>query len=657
MKKIVTLFMVFATSLALHATGNPSLDYFRFSFNNTIGLEVSDGWSCFGNATNSEPIEIASKLGFEKEGSSYLIIDTGEGERVAWSNSSYTNHETASNFLVSPQIEINSDNAILQFNVYAYTNAVKDHYYNIYVSETGNTAADFSDLTPIYEAKLGGAGSASKPALNDKLISLALNGYKGKKIYLAFQDVSTDALLTGFSNISISEYALDFTNTSAGYAYSTGKFDVEGRLYIMTPQLCSGFKATLRTEDGSVESVYETTKEIGQRYTSTNITFDKPINLTELGQEVKYSITIEPNAEGYQPSVYNYTLACGTGYPSVCVMEEPTGTGCQWCVRGIGFMNYFTDKYPERFIGIAVHSNMFGADPMMTEYLSEMDSYVGKITGLPCCVLNRATTYIDPSATAAVAKVLESNTFVKMNVDNVNYDETSKTVSVTYTPEFDFAVSGNFGVCCVVRENGVHGSGIQWTQANAMSGYRESQTPGGSELYPYFEWIFSQPSTIPANVMKYDHVGWGVYNDFTGSLSQLPTSFEKGKGETYSLVFNMPSKVQDWHNTSIVVMFTNLDTGEILTAKAVEAEQYTANSVESLSKNNAEKYSVIKAGDYLQINAEEGAYVEMYTLTGCRLGSLKLTSASQQVNLPEASGMLIVRISKDNNCRIIKVMN
>lgn len=41
-------------------------------------------------------------------------------------------------------------------------------------------------------------------------------------------------------------------------------------------------------------------------------------------------------------------------------VEEATGTWCGWCPRGEVYMNYLYAKYPEHFVGIAVHQK----DPM-----------------------------------------------------------------------------------------------------------------------------------------------------------------------------------------------------------------------------------------------------------------------------------------------------
>ena len=61
-------------------------------------------------------------------------------------------------------------------------------------------------------------------------------------------------------------------------------------------------------------------------------------------------------------------------------MEEGTGTWCGWCPRGIVAFRYMAEKYPETFIGIAVHKS----DNLETNTYSYL-----KFNGYPSCYVNR----------------------------------------------------------------------------------------------------------------------------------------------------------------------------------------------------------------------------------------------------------------------------
>ena len=54
---------------------------------------------------------------------------------------------------------------------------------------------------------------------------------------------------------------------------------------------------------------------------------------------VDYTVTITPNITDAQPTIVTGTISVpSTSYPPVAVVEEFTGTWCQFCPRGAAFM-------------------------------------------------------------------------------------------------------------------------------------------------------------------------------------------------------------------------------------------------------------------------------------------------------------------------------
>jgi len=653
MKKIFTVIAAATICMVLHAEVNPALNYYNYSFNNDENGELSHGWTCLTTAAaEAEPTETAANYGFKAGGPAFLVFDPTIKETVAWSNTSFSNPQTVSNYLISPEVEITEDNAMLQFKIYTISDKTIDHLYRVYVAENVTSTGDFASLQPICDGKVGGKGSPTELGYVAKVVTSKLEGYKGKKVHLVFEDCSNDALLTGFSNITVSEYALDVVNNSTGWSFQPGKFSIDMAVTIMTPEDCEGFTAVLTDKDGKEISTYTTTKNIGQRYTTTKFTFDNQIELAKQGDSMEYTVTITPNLEGYTTSGFEYILSCGEGYPRICVMEEPTGTKCGYCPRGIAYMKYYNDTYGDRFVGIAVHSSLMGTDPMATDYEKDMNNFK-YISGLPNSLINRTGGYIDPSSSATVASVMEQRSPVCININSVVYDNEANTLTVSYTPEFNFAMMGSFGACAILREDGVHGDTNRWNQDNYFSG-DSSKFP--ADMASYFEEFYNAPDPIPAASMTYDHVGWGVYNDFNGSSANLPTKFEKGKAASYTLTFDIPSKVQDIKNTNVVMIFTDLKTGEILTATVMEAAEYSTSSV-NMTDAEASKYSARLQRNTLLVNAEAGASVEVYSAAGTLLKKAQMMTATQSFTMPAANGLIVVRISKKNSSRIVKLMN
>ena len=72
--------------------------------------------------------------------------------------------------------------------------------------------------------------------------------------------------------------------------------------------------------------------------------------------------------------------------PLKMVVEEATGTWCGWCPRGAVNMEKMREKYPDEFIGIAVHNE----DPMMVQDYNDGLTDLPGFGGFPSVIINRS---------------------------------------------------------------------------------------------------------------------------------------------------------------------------------------------------------------------------------------------------------------------------
>ena len=153
----------------------------------------------------------------------------------------------------------------------------------------------------------------------------------------------------------------------------------------------------------------------------------------------------------------------GTTYDRNVVVEEGTGTWCQYCVRGIVGMEYMATTYPDRFIGIGVHNNDSYA----------VDSYQGLINmmggGLPCCIMNRTDSF-DPSQEnleTYYKKVIGTRVDAQVEFCSASYDESTRTVTATAACRWAYTIQngGDYRLIFVVTEDG-----IEDYQKNAYAG-------------------------------------------------------------------------------------------------------------------------------------------------------------------------------------------
>ncbi len=146
------------------------------------------------------------------------------------------------------------------------------------------------------------------------------------------------------------------------------------------------------TQDGvtSAEKVVTFDAPITETYPVVSIPF---FGATKTGE---YPVTLTITKVNGVTNNADYNSAEGTNtvkakdLKPVVVMEEFTGTGCGWCPRGIVGMKKATEKFGDQFIGIGIHQYS-SADPMYNANYASLG-----FSGAPSCMLNRATSTIDP---------------------------------------------------------------------------------------------------------------------------------------------------------------------------------------------------------------------------------------------------------------------
>lgn len=111
--------------------------------------------------------------------------------------------------------------------------------------------------------------------------------------------------------------------------------------------------------DGGEEQTLQIKQTVGQDL-EKELSFQHP-GFPNLG---RHTVTIrllgvngEPDAYEGNNTVTSTIRIMNTLPVQRMVVEEGTGTWCQYCTRGIEGMNYMTEKYPDTFIGIAVHKS------------------------------------------------------------------------------------------------------------------------------------------------------------------------------------------------------------------------------------------------------------------------------------------------------------
>ncbi|MCC6752690.1 MAG: Omp28-related outer membrane protein [Saprospiraceae bacterium] len=250
------------------------------------------------------------------------------------------------------------------------------------------------------------------------------------------------------------------------------------------------------------------------------------------------------------------------------VVEEATGTWCQWCPRGAVYLDSLSKLYPEHFIGIAVHNR----DPMaVAAYDAGLTTFPG-FTGFPQVVTNRRT-LSDPSAIEPIFynQIVELSPVV---LDaGAAYDAGTRKLTIEAKAHFAEAVSGDYRFNLVIAEDGVRGTASGYNQSNAYAGGANG-VMGGYELLP---------NPVPAARMVYNHVGRAILDGWAGQAGFLPADIPEGTEYIKSWDFTIPAGFTP-ANMKLVAMMLDPN-GEIINAAEVSFDDAIAKGLFTASED------------------------------------------------------------------------
>ncbi|MFT4759965.1 MAG: hypothetical protein ACI9XO_001499 [Paraglaciecola sp.] len=460
--------------------------------------------------------------------------------------------------------------------------------------------------------------------------------------------------LGAFENANNSVASIDLFPTAAGVNFYVDDVSFEYNPIASSPVLDLGINdvnlrpnaltGTVKTISGSVKNngsdmitsfdltLSDGITNITQPYTGLMIaagdtysfSLDEAYTVLEGATAVDISISNVNGTNDDENSCNNLSGTILTGYTPApgkgVLVEEATGTWCQWCPRGAVFMDLLTDEYGNYFAGIAVHNG----DPMVVE---EHDAGTSAQVGqsYPNSTVERDGA-VDPSGletpfltslTQAPAAFLENG---------ATYDAATGILQLSLATEFQADLSGDYRLNMVIIENGVTGTGSGYNQSNAYAG-------GGSGPMGGYENL---PSPVPASQMVYDHVSRAILGGYLGESGSVPSTV--ATGETHIINYSIEVSA-DWdvNNLKVIGFMLNPDgtvdnASETSLAEAIDNGFQMISGIDDPIANSAIKAFPNPFGDELNIalSLEESADVtaNLYSITG----ALLRTQAYGQMN-------------------------
>jgi hypothetical protein len=325
-------------------------------------------------------------------------------------------------------------------------------------------------------------------------------------------------------------------------------------------------------------------------------------------------------------------------FPKKIVIEEGTGTWCGWCTRGVVGMAMMKEKYPETFIGIAVHN---GDAMTVTAYDRAMTN--AYYSSFPSMVVNRKKSligdpYFDAEDFYQKEMAIPSPIGIKLNGNFT--DEKKETISLKTITTFGYSGNANFKLAYVLIENGVTGTGNNYAQQNYYAGGAYGKM-GGFETKP-----------SPITNMEFNDVARGIYSGFTGITNSIPLFVTEMEPNEHSYTLTLPSTIKNKNNLEVAVLLLN-SAGEIVNADKIEISDYvgipavTAVTVFATIRDNI-----------LYIDSEVPVQsITVYNVSGQKVFSLNSIAGNAVPVNQLVPGVYLVKIktvSGENTVKVVK---
>lgn len=310
---------------------------------------------------------------------------------------------------------------------------------------------------------------------------------------------------------------------------------------------------TIKYQDGANPVVSQNVTGVNiPTFGSNTTTFTTPFAISAVGA-YNLKVWAELTGDANNANDSSSTLQSGVGFipTKVVTLEEPTGTWCGWCTRGIVYMDSIHKAEPVDAAVIAVHNG----DPMV---VAAYDSYIGNyIGGYPSLVVDRKFSGDPSDAFTAFADHIGNFGFADVTQSHTNTGS-AYTINVDVKPATD--LTGDYRLALIVTENDVNGTGTDWDQVNYYS-FQSQNRPlsGGGVDYQ------AAPNPIPAAEMFYDHVARAVVGTPQGDANSLPSTMMYNQTYSHSFNYTIPAN-SNAGKMQLVVLLLDGTSGEILNA-------------------------------------------------------------------------------------------
>ena len=601
------------------------IDYYNVDFSNGIPTEMS------AYDLDSQTLHYTMIQAGFKQGEAWIGKRENKSEnRYAASACRYKEVEgetlgPSNDWLVSPAIWVRDADAVLKWKGSTINaKAEEGASYEVRISTEGDKPEDFTQ-SPVFTTMSESVNSWTEH-------EFSLHDYAGQRVYIAFVNNSATGEILGIDDVLVagSKGVCDLVVNSDRYIFEHNDLTIRGYVEACSEEVVTDVTIKCVSSKGEVEATYGSlslTK--GQKYE-----FEMPAAIQLVyGEELDYQvIAVVNNAVTTDPINCQATALMQKFHKNI-VVEEATGMWCTYCPSGIVAMERLEEKYPDTFIGLALHYN---------DQLA-VDDYVSDLSfpdGFPTGWINRRF-YCDPMVKIEEdgqtkytmlnggfeTYCLEEMTLPAVAEINVVAKQEGKAYRVMSTLCFAMDdVDADYRIAYAIIENDVTGEG--YYQVNGYSG--QSVEMGGFE-------------DLPATIydIKFQHVVRQIYDDYQGVVGSVPSEFVGGETYTHEYVIEMPKTVDNIDNVEVVAMLIDMKTETIVNADKIDVSASVATLDEdAVAINCVARDGVVRVdvfGEVLQ-----GSHAALYDVHGRLIEVVNVDSQSVEFAHNCSAGVYVV---------------
>ena len=596
-----------AFSILYHGSYVPEIDPSSnviFSEDFTLGVA---GMLLYEGDGNNPTDEMAG-WGFNAESRPWIpIFDEEVGDFAAASHSSYDPAGKSDDWMVTPQLFIPDDQATLTFKSQSFRADKKD-VLKVYVWPSEDIV---TILTPNiinqmrYEGdlvfdKVQNPGAVEETMFDDWTINTVdLSKYEGKHIYIAFVNDNRNQSAVFVDDIRVSrEMAAVISLDTQKTMVNAGEAQIRGRFAVMKPDGIEGYEITLADAEGNILGSVSSDERMEEGEMATFV-FDDPVSLAK-GVVNSFVITFSSGAEAVVLKHDIRNLLFDT--TKRIVLEEMTGTGCQFCPQGILGIEYLQEIYGDLFIPMAIHS--YTGDRMGGPEHNAYSAFLGH-KAAPQGNINRGPVtspmyyqngdygFTAPDGMTWLAKAEEAlleMADTDIEILSAKADEAAGKVMVDASVKSALNLSdASVNVFGVLMEDGISGfqtNGLFNTEAPGLGEWGKGGAYAKNTVMWVYEDVVRGTSAIESN---------GIYSGFNGRGGYIPSEISAGQPIDFTFEFAIPSGIAKIENTKVCLMLIDAKTGEYINAAV--SGKLDASAVEG-------------------VEAEEAVFADVYDLTG-----------------------------------------